>query len=159
MQENNKDAQNDKKKAVKAAIERIARGENETEEEVLADLDFLGTALKEEYDAREFSTKVKMPHLKGLKAADDFERFVKTNLKDELLHFHKSFDQLGDEVTYEAIVSRILVENLLTPNIVQEFAQILSEASGIDIGIETDNPKFSGNIYFDIAFPAIMRVK
>lgn len=159
MQENNKDAQNEKKKAVKAAIERIARGENETEEEVLSDLDFLGTALKEEYDAREFSTKAKMPHLKGLQAAKDFEAFVKTHFKDDLLLFNRTIDRLGDEICCDVIVKRILVGNIFTPNVVQDFSRILNEATVVDIGIESDDPRFAGNIYFCVAFPAIMRVK
>lgn len=157
MQDNKENAQKFDE-AVKA-LERVMRGGNISDEELAESYDIIGKALNDEYEERERNTKVKMPHLKGLRAADDFEKFVKTHFKDELLHFHKRMDTLGDEVTYEAIVSRILVENIFTPNVVQEFARILNEATGIDIGIETDDPKYAGNIYFDIGFPAIMRAK
>lgn len=157
MQDNNENAQ--KRKEAIEALERVMRGGNISDEEIAESLDIIGEALNDEYQERERNTKVKMPHLKGLQAAQDFENFVKTHLKDDLLHFSRTVDHLGDEICCEAIVKRILVENIFTPNVAQEFSRILNESTGIDIGIETDDPKYAGNIYFGIGFPAIMRAK
>ena len=157
MQENNENAKK-REEAIKA-LERVMRGENVDDEELTESLDIIGEALRDEYEGREQNTRVKMPHLKGLQAARDFENFVKTNFEGDLLHFSRTIDRLGDEIHCEAIVKRILVENIFTPNIVQDFSRILNESTGIDIGIETDDPKYAGNIYFDIGFPAIIRAK
>lgn len=157
MQENNENAQK-REEAVKA-LERVMRGESVDDEELMESLDIIGEALRKEYEGREQSTKVKMPHFKGLQAARDFENFVKTNFGDDLLHFSRTVDLIGDEICCEAIVKRVLIENIFTPNIIQDFSQILNESTGVDIGIETDDPKYAGNIYFDIGFPAIIRAK
>lgn len=157
MQEEKANAQNDMGKAIQA-MERIMRGEDSDDlERLQEDYTFVGEVLDREYKAREKATKAKVPHLKGLQAANDFEVFCKTYFKDDLFHLHRSVDKLGDEICYEAIVSRILVDNVFKPDIMQEFCKILNESTGVDIGIEDEDSDYPGQIYFDISFPAIIR--
>lgn len=157
MQDNKDNAQENKKMAIEA-MERVMRGEISDDEEFAEAVDLIGSVLNEEYQEREQSTKVKFPHIKGLQAAKEFEEFVKNHFED-VKHFHKTYDKLGDEVSYDVILPRIMLENIFEDGIVQKFIEILKHSTGIDIGIEQERQEFLGCIYLDVGFPAIMRAK
>lgn len=150
MQEK-KDAQNEAMKALNDALE------SDSVEDFFKNSLIIGKAVKEEFEDREKATKAKAPHIKGLTAAKAFEDFVAAHSHD-IKHFEKFYDELSDSITYEVILPRVLVENILEAGVMQEVAKILLEANGVDIGIESEKEEFAGMLYVDIDFPAIVRV-
>lgn len=152
MQDTNGKAQNNAEAL--EALRRILDGESD--DNFVNDLALVSEALREEYEERENKTNVKAPHVRGLQAAKEFEEFVQSYL-EEVKFFNKTYDKLNDEISYDVILPRIMLENLFQDGIVQKFVRILKEATGIDIGIERERKEFHGCIYLDVGFPAILR--
>lgn len=156
MQEEKTDAQNQSN--IDAALEAAKKLQSCSEEEFIELSHIIGEALMLEQEQIEKETKVKMPDIKGLQAAKAFEDFIKDHFED-VKQFSKSYDWLGERISYDVIVPRIMVDDYPTKGLVKRFSQILEEAVDLDIGIETENPDYVGMIYLDVMFPAIIRTK
>lgn len=155
MQEQSKGTQNNEQKdEALEALDKVLH--SESEEEFLENSMIIGKALNDEYQRREKATKVKAPNVKGLTAAKAFEDFVKEHFEDAA-HIEKFYSKLSDDVTYSVFLPRVLVDNVLADGVMQQFAAILSEATGFEVIIETENPKYAGLLCLDITFPVIIR--
>lgn len=153
--QDNKDTQNNQHDNVEEVLSRLFN--ESSEDEFLADSKVLGAAVNAEMEQREKNTKAKAPHIAGLKAAQAFEEFVHKHFKDVKV-FEKTPNAVFEDIGYDVILPRISLENMFVPGVMEEFAAILKEANGVDISIERENPDMEGMIYFDISFPAVIRV-
>ena len=154
MQHDN-DARPNQGNEVDKIVERLFN--EPSEEAFLEDSKLLGGLINAEMRQRESETTVKAPHIAGIKAAKAFEEFVKKHFKD-VQSFERNLNPVFEDIGYDVILPRISFENMLVPGIMEEFAAILKEANGLDISIEKENPHMKGMIYFDISFPAVIRV-
>ena len=153
--QNKPNAQSDDYKKAMEALDRVLNGESD--EEFLKDTKFIGEALKKEIEVREKNTAAKAINLKGIKASQEFEGFMKGNFP-EIKHFERFYDKYSNEICYDVILPRFSLENMYSEGIMQKLADILREASGIDVSTEKENPEFEGMIYIDVSFPTIFRV-
>ena len=78
--QNKPNAQSDDYKKAMEALDRVLNGESD--EEFLKDTKFIGEALKKEIEIREKNTAAKAINLKGIKASQEFESFMKGNFPD-----------------------------------------------------------------------------
>lgn len=145
----------DKAQEAKNAINKVLN--SRTEEDFLQASIEAGKLLADEYNKREAATRAKAPHLKGLQAAKGFEDLVEECFED-VAHFEKFHDRVGDSVEYGTILPKVSISEKTFPGSMQRFIDILRASNGIDIGYEIENPQFAGMIYFDIGFPASVRV-
>lgn len=152
--QNNDDVQRNPQEALEA-LQRVLSGESG--EEFLRDSKIIGKVLADEYARREKHTVAKAINPKGILASQRFEKFVAEHL-DKVCHFEKFCDEFEEDITYDVILPRVHLANLLKPNIMQEFASILQEASAIDISTEKEREDLEGMIYLDISFPTMIRV-
>lgn len=152
--QNNDDVQRNPQEALEA-LQRVLSGESE--EEFLRDSKIIGGVLADEYAKREQHTVAKALNPKGLAAAQRFEEFVAKHF-DKVQHFEKFCDEFEEDITFDVILPRVHLANLLEPGIMHEFAAILHEASAIDISTEKEHEDLDGMIYLDISFPSTIRV-
>lgn len=153
--QNNENAQNEYAEALEA-LARFVSGESE---DLQKDASLIGAGILKDVERREKETNAKMPNVKGILAAKKFEELVKRKFPDAI-HFEKMYSEVTEDVGFDLIIPRLAFFPLFNCDDAGNFEclkEIIQEADDLDIGVETENPEFEGNIYFDITFKVWIR--
>lgn len=146
--------QNDEYEEAWEAMERIFN--EPSEETFLEDMLVLGRAITSEMEERERNTVAKAVHFRGIKAAQDFEKFVKEHFP--VKHFDRFYSDVSETLCYDVALPKLLHGNSVSRDIVKQFDRILKEAAEIEFSEAEDQPDMRGWVYLYISFSAVVRV-
>ena len=136
-------------------IERLCNNPNG--KEFFENMLFIGNAIIEEMEQREQNTAAKAPHIRGIKAAQDFERFIKEHRAD-IQHFERCYRSIPETLYYEVSMPKLFLEKAGNRSEVNRFSEILQEAEEFDFIEDEKSPEKQDMIHLYISFPTIIRV-
>ena len=149
-----KEHQNDEYEKVLEAIERLF---NELSEEAMFEkMLIIGKVITSEMEERERKTVAKAVHFRGIRAAHDFEKFVKKHFA--VKHFDKFYSDVTETLCYDVALPKLKHDNSVSTDVIKQFDSILKEAVEFEFSETDGDPDMREWVYLYISFPAVIRV-
>lgn len=150
-----------RQQALKKQIEIMPQEEQQfddfiepTEEDILKGIMIIGEVIASEIEQRNRNTAAIAPNIKGLRAAIDFESFLK-EFFPVVGYYMKRYSEITETINYNVILPRATPDSTLCTEAIDRFNRIQREAAEF---VAEEDPEIPGMIYLDIAFPAVIRV-
>lgn len=150
-----KDYQNEINNELSEGIERLF--DESSENTFLESILLIGKEIVAGLAERERNTAAKAPHIRGIMAAQEFERFIKDH-RAEVKHFDKYYCELSETINYDVILPERFLERSADRKEVERFSAILIEVDEFEFTEDKENPRLRGMVYLGISFPALIRV-
>ena len=150
-----------RRRAIEEQIEILQQEEQQlddscepTEEEILEGIIIIGEAIASEMEKRNRNTAAIALNIKGLRAAIDFESFLK-EFFPVVECYLKRYSEITETIIYNVILPKATRDRALLTEAIERFNRIRREAAEC---IAEADPEFPGMVYLYISFPAVIRI-